>query len=203
MSSGEKMSSKPITSLTLSGFAIFLNVGAASGQAVGGAQQGSPDDTLSLLTPASVAARSFREGPTREYQGLPIAGWMLKPTLLVGGVYDDNLFNSQTHRVGAAGLSLRPTFTAERKTGLHDTVVYLNGELRVFPDQSSGDTVNAKTGFTHSWEVQRDLTLKANAEYRVIRTNITTASPFRRPGLFWGHWRRPCATTSFSARCPD
>lgn len=122
-------------------------------------------ETLNLLLPKVFQRRSLQDAPRRDYQGLPYGSWEIYPTLFVGAVHDDNLFQSGSNAVHATGLRLKPSIIAERKVGVHDTVLFANGDFRIFTDYSSGDTTNAQAGFTHSWEVLRDLSIKLGGEY--------------------------------------
>jgi hypothetical protein len=129
------------------------------------------DDLLNLLSPQPMAQRSLREKPTRDYQGMPVEGWMLFPSLFVGGVYDDNIFSQSTNRVAGVGAKLRPALIAERDSGVQHTAIFLNGDFNIYPDKSSGNTVNAQAGFAHVWELQRDFVLRFGGEYDLL-TNV-------------------------------
>lgn len=156
-----RLLSKP---LALGSFFLLFSIGSAHSQ-VASSDAAPGEDTLSMLSPKPLAQRSFRDGPTREYHDLPIAGWMLKPSLLIGAVYDDNLFQSSAYRVGAVGLHLRPSLVAGRSNGIHKTTVYLDGDFRIYPDRDGGDTINGRIGFNHVWEARRDLVLRGGFEY--------------------------------------
>lgn len=157
---------KLLLAVTVAGLISACVIGRAHAQVVGAPGVGGyTGDTLSLLSPKPMAERSLRHKPTREYNGLPIAGWMLYPSFLASASFDDNLFLSSTNRVSAVGMRLRPNIIADRDAGIHHTTVYANGDFRIFPDQSTGNTVNAQTGVDHVWEAQRDLTFRVNGEY--------------------------------------
>ncbi len=71
-------------------------------------------DTINLLSPTPIGQHSLNDKPVRDYQGLPLEGWNLYPSLFLGAAFDDNLYQMSTNRVSAAGLNLRPSFLAER-----------------------------------------------------------------------------------------
>lgn len=151
----------------VAGLALSFGVtNAFAQQIVGAPNRGPAEDTLSILSPKPMALRTLRDKPVRDYQGLPIAGWMLYPTFLIGGTFDDNVFQSSFQRVSAGGLHLRPGLVAERDTGIHKTQLYTVGDFRIYPDRPEGNIVNLQVGGRHIWEVRRDLTLTAEGQYR-------------------------------------
>ena len=137
-------------------------------------------DTINLLSPTPVGQHSLNDKPVRDYQGLPLEGWVLYPSMFLGAVFDDNLYQMSTNRVSGAGLNLRPSFLAERDAGIHRTSIYANGSFNFYPDNSDANTTNAQAGFAHTWEATRDLVFKAGAEYGrhtdVFNNGIVTGS---------------------------
>ena len=119
----------------------------------------------SPLSHSTMLLRSLNDKPTRDYQGLPFEGWMLFPSFFVGAVFDDNVLQSTTNRVAAAGLKIRPSIVAERDAGIHHTTVFANGDFNFYPDVAGGNTTNAQIGFAHNWEPMRDLVFKIGGEY--------------------------------------
>ncbi len=115
--------------------------------------------------PPSFELRGLNDKPVRDYQGLPFEDWMLYPSLFIGAVYDDNIFQSTTDRVSQTGLKLRPSLRAERDTGLHQTSVFVNGDFNIYANEASADTTNAQVALTHRWEAMRDLVFTAGVEY--------------------------------------
>ncbi len=143
------------------------------------------DDLLNLLAPQPMAERSLREKPVRDYQGLPIEGWMLFPSLFAGGVYDDNLLSQSTNRDAGVGAKLRPALIAERNSGVQHTAIFLNGDFNIYPDQPSGNIIDAQAGFAHVWELQRDFVLRFGGEYDLLTNpliNGVVTGPFGTPG---------------------
>jgi len=122
-------------------------------------------DTINLLSPTPIGQHSLNDKPLRDYQGLPLEGWNLYPSIFLGALFDDNLYQMSTNRVSAAGLNLRPSLLATRDAGIHRTSVYANGSFNFYPDSSDANTINAQAGFAHTWEATSDLVFKAGAEY--------------------------------------
>ena len=126
--------------------------------------QGYGDDTISLLSPRPRAV-ARNDAPNRDYTGLPLGGWMFYPRFFVGGMYDDNVYQTSTNRTDAAGIRLVPSLVGDYASGVHKTTVYADGDFRIYPSYGSGDTTNLIAGFVHTWEVERDLTVRAQGEY--------------------------------------
>jgi hypothetical protein len=144
-----------------------LSFAPASAQVVGAPPTGydTSGDVLSQLSPSAMSQRSLNDKPVRDYQGLPFEGWMLYPSLFVGAVFDDNLYQSTNNRVAAAGVKLRPSMVANLDAGIHHTTLFANGDFNIYPDSSDANTVNAQVGLSHKWEVQRDFVFKIGGEY--------------------------------------
>lgn len=62
-------------------------------------------------------------GPNPD-QGMLIGDWILYTSFFTGGVFNDNVYNSTSHRTSAFGQRLRPRFEAERDDGIHRTRVH-------------------------------------------------------------------------------
>src|ERR1700686_5452481 len=77
-----------------------------------------PSDAFASLSPGEP-----KEKPNRDYNGLPIGGWMVSPSLLAGAVYDNNIFQTPTNRISAIGTRIVPTVTAVRDEGIHHLTV--------------------------------------------------------------------------------
>ncbi len=56
-------------------------------------------------------------------------GWMFYPSLLMGGIYNDNLFRTTLDRQSGFGLRARPSLVADRDEGVHHTTVYAHRRL--------------------------------------------------------------------------
>jgi hypothetical protein len=121
-------------------------------------------DPLGMLSPKPFAQTGPIK-PNRDFSGLPVAGWMLYPSLFAGIAFDDNLFQSATNRTRATGLRLRPAVIADRRDGTHQSSLYINGDFRLFPAQSRGNVEEVHLGGSHTWEATRDFVLRAKADF--------------------------------------
>jgi hypothetical protein len=151
------------------------------------------DDTLSLLSPQPLGPAGPLRMHNRDYRGLSLEDWIFYPSFLAGVIFDDNLLYSADRRVSEMGTRLRPALIAKRDAGIHKTILYGNGDFRIYPDFSAGNTINAQAGFSHRWSAQRDLVFKAQGEYDhktkvtnggVVLTPIGGAGMLARPQTY-------------------
>jgi hypothetical protein len=151
------------------------------------------DELASVFSDKPIMARrSLRESPTRDYQGLPVEGWMLYPSLFLGGLHDSNIFQNSdqtslatstttsTRPVQGMAVNASPSILADRNRGVHRTEVFLDGDFSLYPNTPKGNRINAQAGIGHVWEAQRDLILKMGAEYDYLN-NITATGYVRTP----------------------
>jgi hypothetical protein len=99
---------------------------------------------------------------------IPIGSWAFNPALVLGATYDDNVYRSATKKVGLWGFRVKPSLTAAYEDGIHRTNVYATFDGRFYADDSRANTYDAKAGFTHLWEIQRDLIFRASGDYTRI-----------------------------------
>jgi len=127
--------------------------------ATGAAAQGW--DSRLYYSPQLFSPANPLEAPAREYSGIPIAGWMLYASVLSGAVYDDNVFQTHDSQTEAWGLRLQPNLEVTRNNGIHKTTIYGFADARFYgEDADEGDVFNAKGGFNHVWEAQRDFIVR-------------------------------------------
>jgi hypothetical protein len=131
------------------------------------------DDLVGMFSDKPMAQRSLREKPTRNYQGLPLEGWMLYPSLFLGGVYDDNIFTTSVGRIKSAGMQFKPAVIAERSSGVQHSAVFLNADFTMYPGHSKANVLNSQAGVGHVWEAERDLVIKLGAEYDILTNPFT------------------------------
>ncbi len=107
------------------------------------------------------------EKPNREYNGYPLGAWMFYPNLFAGLVYNDNVNQTNTARVSSWGERVVPSFSARRDGGMHQTEIYglLDAQNFSASGVSHTTTADAKAGFTHRYEAQRDLTFSLSGDY--------------------------------------
>ncbi len=99
-------------------------------------------------------------------------GWIFYPSVILGAVYDDNVFRSETNRVHDWGTRIVPSFTAEFNDGIHRTTAYGTVDARFYSENRQGDAVDAKAGFAHNYEAERDLVFRFSGDY------VRQADPF-------------------------
>ena len=162
----------PAISLRACALALSLRVLTTPGLAVA-------DETASSgAAPIStVAAVGVGQGPNPEL-ALPIAGWLLYPSLQSGAILNDNLYQQPTDRRAGLGLRLRPFVEADRDEGLYKTNFYALADVQIYPGQGSDFTyyptpavdvpptnATGRAGFAHTWRPLPDWTIQAVADY--------------------------------------
>lgn len=119
-----------------------------------------PSDSFALLSPGRIVDR-----PNRNYNGLPMGGWLFYPGLTAGVVYDDNIFQSPTNRTSRFGTRITPIVTAVRDNGIHQLTLYGTADARLYSGVNEADSVAARGGFTHKYEAMRDLVFRIQGDY--------------------------------------
>ena len=143
-------------------FAAPLVVGALL-SATGAKAQGW--DSRLYYSPQLFSPANPLEAPSREYTGIPIAGWLLYADVLNGAVYDDNVFQTHANETAAWGYRLQPNIELTRNNGIHKTTIYGFADARFYGDDADeGDVFNAEGGFRHVWEAQRDFIVRFGAQ---------------------------------------
>jgi hypothetical protein len=143
----------------------------------GGARNALAIDLSDAVNPPP-QSKSAAETPNRDYNGLPVGGWLLYPSLFVGPVYDDNIFQTQTNRVSAFGVRVTPSLNAKWSNGIHSTSLY--GTLDALQYASSSDLreTSARVGLTHNYEAMRDLIFNVSGDYTRQFDILNNASSF-------------------------
>lgn len=112
--------------------------------------------------------------PARAHPGLVAGPFLVAARFAAGPVYDSNIFNTNTQRRSDVAWQLRPSFVAESGNGLHQTLIYGAADAKIYTRDTSATTVAARFGVSHTWEVQRDLVVRAQADFLRTR-DITNA----------------------------
>ena len=91
-------------------------------------------------------------------------GWIFYSSVILGAVYDDNVYRSQTNRVHDWGTRIIPSFTGEFNDGNSPHHRLRDGRCPVLLREPAGDAVDAKAGFAHIYEAQRDLIFRFSGD---------------------------------------
>jgi hypothetical protein len=110
--------------------------------------------------------------PSRQYTGLPFAGWMFYPSLLVGAVFDSNV-NQTPMAASASGARLVPNLTAQRDDGIYKATLYGNMDGRFYVDGDQTSQIDARAGVSEVYEARRDLVFTFQGDYS-RQTNVFT-----------------------------
>ena len=137
-----------------------------AGAGAAGAQSAPPGlDQPSYLTPAPLSADNPLTRRTREYSRLAIGDWLFNPDLTIGAVYNDNLVQAQSGRIGAAGLRARGEVTGVRDSGVARTSVYGDLDVSLYPGRLADSTYDGRVGVAQIWALQPSLSVKAGLEF--------------------------------------
>lgn len=112
----------------------------------------SPGSVTSFTQSVTTSQAKLPEGMM-----LPIGLWAFYPTLLVGGVYTDNVFRSPFTKVAAPGVRVNPTLVASRGNGIHTLRLFGSFDGVFYPGVMSGNTYGIQSDGTYIWEIRRDL----------------------------------------------
>jgi hypothetical protein len=114
--------------------------------------------------------------PTREYQALPIGGWLLYPSLFIGGLYDSNPSQSPGKGNGSLGGRVVPSLLAEATDGINKSTFYgtLDGRAYAADTASAYDTISARTGFVQQYHPTADWAASAQGDFTRQRDLFST-----------------------------
>jgi hypothetical protein len=135
------------------------------------------NDGPALMPPPVVVDRDdpFAK-PTREYQALPLGGWMLYPSLFVGGLYDSNPSQSAGKGSGSFGGRIVPSLLAEATDGINKSTFYgtLDGRAYTADAATAYDTISARTGFIQQYRPTADWAASAQGDFTRQRDLFST-----------------------------
>lgn len=99
---------------------------------------------------------------------------MFYPQLMVGAVYDSNVFQSPVNPTSAIGVRLAPSLIADLNNGIHRTTLYGSMDGRFYTDASAGNAIDGRAGVIQVYEAMRDLIFRAEANYSRQTNSFTT-----------------------------
>lgn len=122
--------------------------------------------SLASAFAADMAPSSTYKAPGG-YVPMAVGGWLFSPTLFAGGVYNNNVNQTENGKVSSWGERVTPGFTATLNNGIHQTNIYGLADLTNY--NASGathkTTVDAKAGLSQVYMAQRDLTFRFNGDF--------------------------------------
>lgn len=103
----------------------------------------------------------------RDYQSMDIGGWMVDPTIFVGGVYNSNVNQTQDNKISSWGERVATGFTASYVSGLHQTSIYGFADVQHYDTDAATyrTQVSGKAGFVQTYRVLRDFTVRATGDF--------------------------------------
>ena len=131
-------------------------------------------DAQQFLAPAAQATVNPFEQPNREYNGLPVGGWMLYPSLFSGAAFDSNVYQTNANRASDVAWRIAPSIVAVRNTGIQNTMVYGSLDAYLHAHYTNIDNFSGRVGLLHIWEAQRDLIFRFTGDVS-RQLDMTTA----------------------------
>jgi opacity protein-like surface antigen len=125
----------------------------------------------------SLGALGNAGGPDPDH-GMPIEGWLVFPSFFAGGVFNDNVYNTNFNRKSAFGLRLLPSFEASNDSGIYQTTVYGTLDAQIYPGTfesgsslasslptTSANSIQGRAGFSHIYKPMEDLAFDVIFDY--------------------------------------
>lgn len=113
---------------------------------------------------------------SRDYSPMVIGDWLFTPQLMVGGIYNDNVFPRRTNKVGSFGSTFTATGYASRNDGTSQTGLYFKGQADVYPDESRGNAFTGAVGANHFHELGPDLLFRSEIEIARLQNSLRSQS---------------------------
>ncbi|MDR3448864.1 MAG: outer membrane beta-barrel protein [Alphaproteobacteria bacterium] len=150
-------------------------------------------DDLGFNVAGQTAPPPAELGGPHPAEGIPIEGWMLFPSMFVGGVFDDNIYRTLSSPTGALGVRLIPNIEADRDDGVHRTTIYANADAQLYPGYNANfgetaSTVSGRVGLANLWSPTSDIFVHASVDYTrqdgPFGSTLVTSSPIGSPTSF-------------------
>jgi len=123
-----------------------------------------------VATGAALPTALMDSSHTQPEGGIPYGNWVLYPTIFVGAVYNDNVYQTPSNQTSAVGMRLTPSIEADQDNGLHKTTVYANSDAQLFPGHNANSgqtasTVSGRAGLSHLWAPTDDLSVHISGDF--------------------------------------
>jgi hypothetical protein len=127
--------------------------------------------------PSSDAAAALSLQPAYDpSQGINAGGFLLYPTLFVGGIYNSNVYSTSSNPKGALGVVITPALNGIDDQGLHKTSFYFNATADLYPGLSSTsgsstlgqaypNNIVGAVGIDHTWRPAPDVIVDGSVSY--------------------------------------
>lgn len=118
----------------------------------------------------SAREASVLRGPrSDQLEGIPLGGFVVHPRLAVDLEYDDNIFRTNTNRVGDFIFRVRPGVTVDSEWDVHALQFYAQAELARAVSNGSESYEAFVVGSRGRFDISEDLALNGEAEFARIR----------------------------------
>jgi len=133
------------------------------------------DAAIAASSPSSQSSAAAVLGVQTEpdpAEGLPLAGFLVYPSLFAGVIYNDNVYPTSDGRKAAVGIAFAPNVTATDDEGLHKTTLTLSADAEIYPGYTrapsggaSPTQVSGGASIQHVWTPTQDLTVDVAAGF--------------------------------------
>lgn len=136
----------------------------ASPLAAQSAQPPNPTSRTLADVAASDAVMS-RSRPDYDAAGIDAGGFRLFPTLQLNAVYDDNIYNIDSDRVGDGSGQIMPRIVAQSQWSRHSLVFTGGGDFERFFDRTTENSDQYNVAADGRLDVTRDIAISAGGGY--------------------------------------
>lgn len=116
-------------------------------------------------------------------EGMPFGGWLVRPSVFLGTVYNDNIDGQAHHRQSSLGLQFQPRLDASWEDGIHTVALHANGDFQLYPSKQDDNRITGNVGAMWTYSPLPDLTIRFHGDF--TRANGMFAS---------GMWSAPSQT---------
>lgn len=109
---------------------------------------------------------------SRDYGPIVLGDWLFYPSLMAGGIYNDNVFSSAQNKVGRLGTTFNGSGYLSRVDGVSQSQVYLTARADIYPSETNANAFTGAFGATHAREFGQDLLFNAGVEVARIQNSL-------------------------------
>lgn len=132
-------------------------------------------ETRDEIQPEDMPVRK-RQQPGYEPVGIRAGSWMFSPKLISGGLYDSNVFSSNTTKRSDIAAVFEPSLRAHTLWERHGLDLKLDAQSTVYNDNSSLNQTNASLKGNGWFDIAHDLAVLTNFQIAHLNEGVGTLS---------------------------
>lgn len=117
-----------------------------------------------------------RQQPGYEPVGIRAGSWMFSPKLISGGLYDSNVFSSNTAKRSDIAAVFEPSLRAHTLWERHGLDLKLDAQSTIYNENSSLNQTNASLKGNGWFDIAHDLAVLANFQIAHLNEGVGTLS---------------------------